>query len=737
MTSQATVISPARRRFLGQSGLLTLAAFAGNVIDAYVGIAQAQSIDARRVTAWVSISADGTTTIKFGSGEMGQGVMTSLPLIVAEEMDADWSMVRAEPATHDPGTYGNPRTGGILYAAGSSSVQGYFDILRRTGATARRILVHTVARHWDVPPAQLQVRSGVVSHPASNRQLRFGEIVALPDLVTNVPAVTDTDLKPRSAYRLLGTDIPRLDVPDKVRGAAIYTVDVRVPDMVYASLLYSPVEGETPEAVVDGAARSVKGVRDVIRLDNAVAVIADRWFTARKGRDQLQVTWSRKSSFQEADSARDLADQIAAVRNPAVKAVIWSDRGNVEEALGTARNVVEAEYSTEYTYHAQMEPLAAVASVDPDGKGAEIWFATQSQTVSIGVAAEVLGTTPDKIRMHQLYMGGGFGRRTFFAREVLKEALILSRTLKRPVKIIWTREDDVKCGWFRPATAHKIRAGLGPNGTVQSWHHRLAAGSIFGYVAPQRLAAAGGKDLLIMEGTELTPYDIPHFRAEHIASPRRARLSAWRGIGWGHDHFATESFVDELALAARKDPVAFRRELLRKDPRALAVLNAVVAMSGFGKPPRGRAHGIAMSGYKDALAAGVAEVSVDRTNGAIRVHRFWTAVDCGLCLQPLNTRAQIDGGIIWAVSAALKERISIQNGQVQQSNFHDYPFIRRSETPEIDIKIMESDLPPQGVGEIGVPMTASAMANAVYSLTKVRLRHLPFDSGQLTTAKRT
>ena len=713
-----------RRAFLARSAGISVAVFAGGALKVYSGVAQAQA--ARPVNAWVSIAPDDIVTIKLGAAEMGQGVMTSLPLVVAEELDADWAKVRVEPVTHDPKTYGNPLTGGLLYSAGSSSVQGYFDIMRRAGATARRVLVHTAAQHWSVPPSEVRTRPGLVVHETSGRSLRFGQVAALP-LVTDVPAVADTELKPRSAYRLIGKDVPRIDVPDKTRGATTYTIDVRVPRMVYAALAYSPVEGETVLDVDESGAKEVKGVQAVIRLDHAVAVIADRWHTARTGRDRLQVQWTTKSPFRTADSEADLQRDLAAARNLGQAGTVWSERGDAPGVIAVTKRVVEAEYSTDYAYHAQMEPLAAVAAVDADGKGAEIWFATQSQTVSLGVAAEVLGTTPDRIRFHQLQMGGGFGRRTFFAREVLRDALLLSRQLERPVKIVWTREDDLKGGWFRPATAHKLRAALDEKGNLLAWHHRIASPSIFGFVAPQRLQAANNRDLLIMEGSEISPYPIPNLRAEHLITERRARVSAWRGIGWGHDHYVSESFVDELAAAAGADSVAYRRRLLAGNAKALAVLNAVVAMSNFGNPPKGRAHGISMSGYKDALGAGIAEISLDRSTGTINVHRFWAAVDCGLCLQPDNTRAQIEGGIVWGLSGALKERITIKGGEVQQSNFHDYAFLRRSEVPQIQIRILDSEGPPLGTGELGVPMTGAAVANAFFVLTKARLRHMPFN----------
>jgi isoquinoline 1-oxidoreductase subunit beta len=726
--------SPSRRRFLATTGGISVAVLAGGALEVYSGTAQAQA--ARPVNAWVTIGSDDNVTIKLGAAEMGQGVMTSLPLVVAEELDADWAKVRVEPVTHDPKTYGNPRTGGILYSAGSSSVQGYFDIMRRAGATARRVLVYTAAQHWSVPPSDVTTRPGTVLHQATGRRLRFGQVAGLT-LVTEVPAVADADLKPRSAYRLIGKDVPRIDIPDKTRGATMYTIDVRVPGMVYAALAYAPVEGETVVGVEDADAKAVKGVQSVIRLDHAVAVIAERWHTARTARDRLKVQWTSKSPFRSADSDTDLQRDLAAARNLGQSGAVWSERGDAPGVIAASKRVVEAEYATDYAYHAQMEPLAAVAAVDADGKGAEIWFATQSQTVSLGVASEVLGTTPDRIRFHQLQMGGGFGRRTFFAREVLRDALLLSRELQRPVKIVWTREDDVKGGWFRPATAHKLRAALDASGNVHAWHHRIASPSIFGYVAPQRLKAANDRDLLIMEGSEISPYAIPNLRAEHLITERRARVSAWRGIGWGHDHFVSESFIDELAAAAGVRPVAYRRRLLEGNPRGLAVLDAVVAMSRFGNAPKGRAHGLSMSGYKDALGAGVAEISLDRATGAIHVHRFWAAVDCGLCLQPDNTRAQVEGGIVWGLSGALKERITIKGGEVQQSNFHDYTFLRRSEVPQIQVRILDSNEPPLGTGELGVPMTGAAVANAFFALTKARLRHMPFNPARVQEALKT
>ena len=401
-------------------------------------------------------------------------------------------------------------------------------------------------------------------------------------------------------------------------------------------------------------------------------------------------------------------------------------RGDAPGKFAGADRVIEAEYATDHVYHAQMEPLAAVAAVDADGRGAEVWVGTQSQTVTRGVAAQVLGTTPDRIRLNALQMGGGFGRRTFFARELLRDALVMSRHAGRPVKLVWTRPDDVANGWFRPATAHKLRAALNADGSISAWHHRIASPSIFGFVAPQRLASMGNKDLLIMEGTEQAEYAIPDLLAEHVLSERRAKVSAWRGIGYGHNMYVSEAFIDELAVAAGVDSVTYRRRLLRENPRGLAVLDAVLAMSDYGKAPAGRAHGLAFAGYRETHAAGVAEVSLNRESGEIRVHRFWAAVDAGVAIQPRNLEAQVEGGIIYGLSGLLKERITIRNGEVQESNFHDYPVLRMNETPEVHVRLLRSDNPPSGAGEVGVPMTGGAVANAVFALTGIRLRHMPF-----------
>jgi isoquinoline 1-oxidoreductase subunit beta len=716
-----------RRRFISGGTSLTFVVLAGGALEVDRAGAQALAVPAGwAVNAWVSIAPNDVVTIRYGAAEMGQGVMTSLPLILAEELDADWSKVRVETVTHDPKTYGNPQTGGLLYTAGSSSVEGYFDIMRRAGAGARRVLIHSAARHWSVPVAEIRTKPGTVVHPRTGRRLTFGQIAALPQIVEDVPPIKNEDLKPRSEYRLIGKNTPRLDIPAKTRGLTEYSVDVRVPGMVYGAVLRAPVESEAAEKIDDAAARAIKGVLAIVRLTEGVGVVADRWETALLARDALKVQWTRNSPFRSADSEADLARDATVAADLGKSGVAWQSRGDAPGALRGATRVLEAEYATDHVYHAQMEPLAAVASVHDDGKGADIWVGTQSQTVTLEIATQTLGTTPDRINFHATQMGGGFGRRTFFARELLRDALILSREVRRPVKLIWTREDDVRNGWFRPATAHKLRAALNANGSIAAWHHRIACPSIFGFVAPQRLASENNRDLLIMEGSEIADYNIPNLLAEHLITERHARLSPWRGIGWGHNLFATESFIDELAHSAGIDALSFRRRLMSGKPRALKVLEAVVKMSNYGKQAPGRAHGLSVAGYKASLGAGVAEISFNRNTGEIIVHRFWAAVDSGLVIQPQNLTAQVEGGIVYGLSGLRGEQITIKGGEVQESNFHDYTFMRMRDVPEITVQIVQSDAAPSGAGEIGVPMTGAAVANAFHALTGRRLRHMPF-----------
>lgn len=717
-------IRSTRRGFLKGSGALSFALLASGGAALLPAGAEAQPLPDGRVTAWVTITPDNRVTIMFGSAEMGQGVSTSLPMIVAEELDADWSTVASEQVSMDPeGVYGNPMGGGVLFAAGSSSVEGYFTSLRQAGAQARQILIQIAAAHWGVPAEEVATRRSTVLHAPTGASMTYGEVAALPEPVWPSGEMPEAALKPRADWTIMGTDVERLDIPGKTTGAPVYSIDVELPDMVHAALLLPPVEGETPTLNSDAAARAVEGVVDVIVMDHAVAVLARSFPAALAGRDALDVAWSETSPFRMANSADELVALAEAADDMTADAVVWESRGS-GPADFTAGEVVTGTYTTEHVYHAQMEPLNAVASVDADGMGAEIWLGTQSQTMSILTAAAVLGTTPDRIRFHAMQMGGAFGRRTVFAREQMRDALLLSRASGRPVKVIWTREDDVKNGWLRPATVQRLDAVVDAEGYPTALRHRIASPSIFQFAMPDRWNPETRRDLLVMEGAESAEYAFGTFQAEHVLVPRQSRLSAWRGIGWAPNCFARECFLDELAERAGTDPASYRRRLLAASPRALAVLDAAVEMSGFGNAPEGRAHGLAFAGYKKTLATGVAEVSHE--DGQLRVHRFWAAIDPGMVVHPQAYRAQVEGGILFGLSSVLRERSTFTAGQIDQSNFYDYEPVRIADIPEIEVRFVESGEPPSGGGEIGVPMTAPAISNALRRLTGEGSTRLPF-----------
>lgn len=721
-----------RRSFLKKSSFLSIAFWANGSFTLFTSEdahAEAKNV-ATDINAWVKIFQDNRVVIKFSAAEMGQGVNTSLPMIIAEEMCANWSMVDVEQVSQDPEKiYGNPDFNGALFTAGSSSIEGFFDSHRYIGAQTRLILTHAAARVWKVPPADITLENGKIIHNNSDLTLSFGEIIQYVDLLENIPKATEKDLKPRKEWRLIGTNVNRKDIPDKCSGKVVYSIDVSVPAMLYAAQLLAPVEGEIPLSVESAEALKVDGVKHVIRLKNSVNVLADSWYAADSARRLLKVNWSTSSPFRQADSGRALSELFEAAQDLKQPAVTWSSRGDIDSALAKdSEQAVTSYFKTEHVYHAQMEPLNAVAAVDPDGKGAEVWIGTQSQTVSLMVAAKTLNTTPDRIRLHAMTMGGAFGRRTVFAREHLHDALLLSKKVGCPVKLLWTREDDVKNGWYRPATYQRLDAILDKNGKIQAMKHRIAAPSIFKFAIPNRWDPAKQRDALVMEGAESTDYDIPHFRAEHVVSERQSRVSAWRGIGWGPNCFARECFIDQLARKANINPVDFRLQHMQKAPRAIAVLKAVASMSDYATGRKDRFLGISFAGYKKTYAAGVAEVSVDKTSGTVTVHQFWAAVDPGIVIHPQNYIAQVEGGIIYALSSLFKEKISIKNGVTEQSNFHDYSILRVNEAPKVHVKLLESGEPPSGGGEIGVPMTGAAVANAIYSATGVLLQDLPLNT---------
>ena len=692
----------------------------------------AAATDAARKTigGWVTIATDGSITIAAPAAEMGQGVFTSLPMILAEELDADWSKVKAEFPPNAAAVFGNPKFGNILYTVASRTTDGYWDKVRTVGAQARRVLMQAAADKWGVPLGELKTEPSTVVHAGSGRRMSYGEIAAFAQVPAEMPQITPADLKNPAEFRIIGKSTPRLDGPAKTNGSAQFGMDVQVPGMVYATLLRTPVEGGAPQTVDDSAALSVPGVQKTVRLKDAVAVVGESVEAVFKGRDALKVTWTG-GAMQGFDSEKASEDYAARARNLGDKGLSFVNLGDADAALSKAAKVITAEYRSDYTYHAQMEPMNVTAQVDAAGDGAEIWVGTQAPTPTVNVAAAVLQTKPDKIRFHQQFIGGGYGRRATV--EMVPYVLLIAKEVKRPVKLIFTREQDVKAAKMRPMTAHLLRAGFDGKGNLVAWKHRLVGEAVTGYTAPARLEAVKGLDPLTLEGTDHR-YEIDNKAVEYLREIRGAALAAWRGIGSGYNKFVIESFIDELAAAQKMDPVAFRLELLAKNARARKVIEATAEMANWGgKAAKGRALGFAFAEYagtqtdfEGTLTAGIIEISLDRKTGTIRAHRFWSAVDPGIVVNPDTVLAQTEGNVIYGLSHVLKERVTLSDGRVQQTNYADYPVLRMSEMPEIRTKIIASDRRPSGIGEIALPLIGGAVANAVFAMTGKRLRHMPF-----------
>lgn len=724
-----------RRGFMASVGALTFSFTFGAGLLGRAGLSLAQG-QGTKFNAWVTIAADDSVTVMVPAAEMGQGVLTSLPMILAEELDADWSKVTSEYAPPIPKIYGNYHRlfNGAMLDAGSLTVPGYWMPLRMGGAQARLVLLENVARQWGVPRDELTTEPSVVVHARSGRRISYGEVVKFATVPEDLPRITEAQLKKPSQFRLIGRDIPRVDVPSKVNGSARYGIDVRLPGMVYASVLESPMEGAKAEQVNVDEVMKVKGVSKVIPLPFGVAVIGDTVQATRNGRKALRVTWNSSGSPAAGfDSEKAKAEYARHGRDPNTKAMDWFKVGDAAGALAGAAKRIEAEYSSEHCYHAQMEPMNCVARVDDNGKSAEVWTGTQSNFLAALATAGVLKTTPDRIRVHQHLLGGGYGRR--IAPDAVVQAVVLANITKQTVKLMLTREDDLAAARPRPMTYHILKAGIDGSGKIVGWHHRLVAENVDAIAAPPRFKATGGKDLIGWRGLEQPFYGIPNMLADGVREIRGMRVQPWRGIGAGYNKFASECFLDEIAHAVGKDPVALRLELTRDHPRAAAVIRAAAEMAQWDRPRgKDRALGIAFSDYHDTFTAGVAEVSVDRKTGRIRVHNYWIAADPGIVVQPENSHAQLESAVVYGLSAALIEELTVKGGAIQESNFHQYRVLRMGDMPEIHTKLVATDNPPTGMGEVGVPAVAPAIANAVFRLTGKRVRQLPMSPERVQAA---
>jgi isoquinoline 1-oxidoreductase beta subunit len=715
-----------RQVMIGVAGL-TFAVALARLEDALAAAPSAE-MAGRPLSPWVSIATDGSISIMSPATEMGQGSTTSLPLIIAEELDADWSKVRIVPAPPIEALYGNPGFAGQMYTAGSNAVTSYYRPLRIFGAQVRRVLLDNAARKLGVPVEELTTEPSVVVHAKSGRKLGYGDIAEFAEVPAKAPEVKPESLKKPSQFRLISKDVMRVELPNKVNGSAKYAIDVQVPGMIYGVILRSPVEGGGPDKVDDAKIKSIDGVLRIVRLPYGVGVLAETaWaaLAARRGLDGA-VTWTRTGMGWGFDSDAGMEAFAAAASNLKVPATDWDRLGNAPEEMTRAASVLEATYRCDYAYHAQMEPLNAIASVSPAGDAVELWCGTQSQSLAVEATAKVLGIPRDKVKLNYYLMGGGFGRRGHRDEEFIVDAVLLAKEAGKPVKVLWTREDDVRNGRFRPITAHHLRAGLDATGKLVAWHHRVAGDRVTPYMDSVRFQQAGGKDNILMRGVELRSYDIPHQATDQLYRDTGVRTSPLRGIGFTANKFVTEAFLDEIAAKRGIDPVALRLELLKNTPRGRKVVERVAEIANWGRKRDGRGLGFAFIDYSGTLTAGIAEASIDRSNGQIHVHNFWCTLDCGIPVQPDNVVAQTESSIVYGLGMALSERITIKDGAVEQSNFYDYRVPRLNEVPMMHIQVIATDNHPTGVGQMATPLVAPAISGAIAQLTGARLRHTPF-----------
>jgi isoquinoline 1-oxidoreductase beta subunit len=682
-------------------------------------------------TAWVTIRSDGTVLIVSPAAEMGQGSRTSLALIIAEELDLDWSRVQVEMSPLDDKIYGNPRYR-IMYTAGSASISTYFKPLRLHAAQARRVLIDAAAEKWGAPASELTTEPSVVFHKASGRRMTYGEIASFAHVPTTLPTVSETDLKSAANFRYLGKDVMRVELPTKVDGSAKYSIDMRVPGMLYGVVLRAPIEGSVPESVDSQAAAQTPGVVNVVTLPYGVGILARSPEAAFEGKEKLKVNWSRVpgSTFNSSQALERYAERA---KDLTAEGKVWDKAGDVA-AMVEARITVEAVYRTDFAYHAQMEPLNALASVSAAGDSAEIWCGTQAPTIARAAAARALGMGENKVVLHPMLLGGGFGRRGHYDAEYVVDAALMSKAAKAPVKVMWSREDDIRNGRFRPMTAQYLKAGLGAEGQVLAWRHRVCSEEALAFQDAPRFKARNERAIFSMLGTEQPSYDFPNRLIDHVRQTDGMRLSSMRGTGNPPNAFVTESFVDELALAVKMEPMQFRRRLVAKVARAVNVLDVLADISRWQqRRPDGRGLGVCFRNEDGTLVGMVAEVSVDRKSGATKVHHVWAVIDAGLAIQPDNISAQIEGAIIYTLGAVFSERITMANGAVEQSNFYDYIVPRMSDVPDIEVKVLSTSNPPSGIGEMGGNV-AGAVANAVAAATGARVRHMPLTRERVLAA---
>jgi isoquinoline 1-oxidoreductase subunit beta len=701
-----------RRSFLKQSSLVIAAtAFSGSTGLFNASLVHAASELPFKPHAFLEIAADETITVWVGQTDLGQGTHTGIPMIIADELDADWEKVQARMALAakpfmDPVWH-------VQVTGGSTSIRHRWDMLRGVGAAARHMLINAAADKWGIPAKQCVAKDGKVLHP-DGKSLSYGQ---LAEAAGKLPVPDKPTLKDPKDYRIIGTQRDRLDIPDKVKGKTVFGIDFTVPGMCIAVVARPPRYGASFQSYDEKAAMAVKGVIKVLPLENKrIAVCAETTYAAIRGRDALNTTWSKGSHPDLNDGTIDAQFKEHLEKSGAVAA----NKGDVKKSLAEATHTIEQSYKVPYLSHAQVEPLNCTAHVEKER--CRIWAPTQGQTFAQLTASKITGLPAEKVEVMTTPAGGGFGLRS--GTDPVVDSVMLSKALNRPVKVVWTREDDFANDYFRPASQCRIKAGLDANGRLVAWSHKVAAPSVMSRLMPEHVK--DGIDPDAVSGTRDMPYVLPNHFVDYVMVNLPIPVGFWRSVGFSVNAFAVESFMDELAHAAKKDPVQFRLDHMEKDSRPYSILSLLAEKGGWNSPvPEGRARGVAVTSCFESFAAHMAEVSVNK-KGHITVHKMVCAIDCGTAVYPDAIRAQAEAGVIMGLSTAFYEKMLFENGGPKTANYDEYPVLTMSDVPEIEVHIAKNNLKPGGVGEPVFPSVAPAVANAIFKATGIRLRELPF-----------
>ena len=692
--------SLSRRVFLKKSTLTFTGLIIGFTYEPESSLA-VKVENAEELGIWIRIAPDGSTTLIVPSSEMGQGVNTSLSMILAEELEADWQSVKTETAPVNS-KYINPESNSGQMTAGSSSVKGFWNPLRKAGAAVRLMLQKAAAQKWEIPIEECVAKSGYIYRKNSSQKLSYGE---LAEAAGKIDIPSDPPLKNSKDYNLVGKSIKRIDIPSKTNGSAQFGIDVRLPEMMYATIRQSPVFGGEVLSYDEDAAKSIRGVKKVTLIPNGIAVIADNTWRAKRGMEVLNLKFH---------GGKTIGLESQQVQKELLKALDDEGKTQIE-----ANQVLDLEYEVPFLAHAPLEPMNCTANVTDNF--CEVWVPTQSQGGCMDAAKEITGLDEEQIQIHTTYLGGGFGRRG--ETDYVKQSLILAKALGKPIKVTWMREEDMQHDFYRPASMSRFQIGLNKDGFPISWNNQLASPSILKrFFAPM---AWFNIDPLSTEGADEIPYAIEDFNFDYSVVDSGVPVGFWRSVGSSFNAFFTESAIDEAAHLAQQDQFDYRMKLLSGKPRFQKVLEKVMRESKWGRIlPKGHGLGISIHKTRGSIAGAVIEVSTD-VNGMLNLNKAWIAIDCGKVINPNTVRAQMEGGFTFGLSATLGEEITLKDGRVEQSNFHDYSILRLKGSPEISVEIIESGNEIGGVGEVAVPLAAPALTNAIFSSSGRRIRSLP------------